>query len=354
MTALLTVAARAPGRVNLIGDHTDYTGGFCLPIAIDRWVEVEVRPEPGSTTVRLRSESLGSAVAIPLDVAAPALIEPEWGRYVGAVVKRLRLATGCSGEVRSTVPIGSGLSSSAALEVATALALGAGTMGADRTIDRLAVAMLCRDAEHEARGVPTGLLDQLASLFGVADHALLLDCATNEVTPARLPPPDEAELVVIDGGGRSLAASGYRDRVEECRRAEAEIGPLRTARVGDAEAIGDPVLRRRARHVVTENGRVHDFVAAVEAGDAGSAGAIMDASHRSLSEDFESSTPAIDDLRAQLRAAPGVLGARLTGGGWGGAVVALTRPGALAARGWTVRAVDGAAVEIREPEGPDQ
>ena len=334
-----TVVARSPGRVNLIGDHTDYTGGFCLPIAIDRWVEVEVQPEADSRVVALRSDAEAMAVEFPIDVVDAATVEPEWGRYVAAVVKRLGLSHGFSGVVRSDVPMGSGLSSSAALEVAVALALGA------NGLDPLALAMLCRDAEHEARGVPTGLLDQLASIFGVAGHALLLDCSTNTVTPTPLPPDDEAEFIVISGGPRDLARTGYADRVDECRRAEAEVGPLRTAVPADVERIADSTVRRRARHVVGENARVREFAAALAAGHVEVAGRIMNASHRSLREDYESSTPAIDALCDDLRSQPGVLGARITGGGWGGCVVALARPGSLAGRGWTVRAVAGASVD---------
>jgi galactokinase len=202
--------------------------------------------------------------------------------------------------------------------------------------------MLCRDAEHEARGVPTGLLDQLASILGVAGHALLLDCATNTVTPTPL--PEAARFVVLHHGQRELAATGYAERVEECRRAEREIGPLRTATSADVEAITDPTLRRRARHVVTENARVHAFADAISSDQLELAGEIMNASHHSLRADFESSTPEIDLLCDDLRRQPGVLGARITGGGWGGCVVALTRPGALAGRGWPVRAVAGASV----------
>jgi galactokinase len=204
--------------------------------------------------------------------------------------------------------------------------------------------MLCRDAEHEARGVPTGLLDQLASVFGVAGHALLLDCSTNSITPTPLPPDEEAEFVVIYGGARDLANTGYSDRVDECRRAEAEIGPLRIAALADVERITDPTVRRRARHVVGENERVREFAAALAGERLEDAGRIMDASHRSLRDDYESSTPDIDALCDELRSHPGVLGARITGGGWGGCVVVLARPGSLAGRGWIVRAVAGASL----------
>ena len=178
---------------------------------------------------------------------------PAWGRYVASVARRVGPSHGFVGTVRSDLPIGAGLSSSAALEVAVALAL-----GADRS-DPLALATLCRDAEHEARGVPTGLLDQLASILGVAGHALLLDCATNTATPTPLPPGDEVAIVVFTGAPRQLAATGYAERVAECERIEQQIGPLRSAAPADVERLADPTLRRRARHVVGENARVHEL-----------------------------------------------------------------------------------------------
>ena len=330
------VVARAPGRVNLIGDHTDYTGGLCLPLAVDRWVDVSVEPVAGSREVRLRSEAEGSEVRVPLDVTDVSSIQPPWGRFVAAVVQEVRPRHGVRGVVQSTVPMGVGLSSSAALSVACALALGAAAG------DRLALARLCQRAEHAARGVPTGLLDQLASVFGVAGHALAIDCTTSAVTPVALPPTDEAEVVVVPGPARRLADTAYAERVAECRRAEAEVGPLHAAGRAAVERITDPVVRRRARHVVTENERVRACVSALAAGELDQVGQLLDASHRSLSEDYESSTDAIDARCEALRGRPGVFGVRITGGGWGGAIVALARPGALEGEGWVVRAVDGA------------
>jgi galactokinase len=288
-------------------------------MAIDRWVEVAGEREPGSRVVVLRSDARPEAVEIPLENADVPL-GPGWGRYVAGVVRRLDLHHGFVGVVHSDLPIGAGLSSSAALEVATALAV-----GADST-DPLALARLCRDAEHEARGVPTGRLDQLACILGVAGHALLLDCSTYTVVPASLPPTDEAAFVVVSGARRELSRTSYTDRVDECRRAEQEIGPLRTASPDLVERIADPTLRRRARHVVSENARAREFAEALAAGQLERGGRLMDASHASLRNDFESSTPAIDALCDELRADPGVFGARITGGGWGGSVVALTRP----------------------------
>ena len=316
------VTARAPGRVNLIGDHTDYTGGFCFPIAISQGVTVTGRRT--GDRIRIRSDTEATVADLPLDIAEPAAVEPAWARYVAAVVAALRPTVGLDAEITSDLPQGVGLSSSAALEVAVALALGADTS------DPLALAQLCRAAEHAARQVPTGILDQLASIFGRAGHGLLIDCCSLDVTPVPMPPSDEVEWrVITPAHGRDLAASQYSTRVDQLARVQEAVGPLRDACLGDLDVIDDAVLRARARHVITENDRVGQFAAALERGDATTAGALMTASHRSLAVDFESSTPAIDELCHDLLTRHDVLGARITGGGWGGAVVALTRPGAL-------------------------
>jgi galactokinase len=318
-----TVAAWAPGRVNLIGDHTDHTGGWCFPIAIERGVAVT--GTRGGDRVRLVSDTEEAVVDLGLDVADPSSVEPPWGRYVAGVVAQLRPSSGVDARITSTLPVGVGLSSSAALEVAVALALGADPSAV------VALARLCQAAEHAARGVPTGLLDQLASIGGVAGCGLLIDCTALTTTPVPLPPPDEVSWVVVTPpAGRHLAASAYGERVAELAVAERAIGPLREATPDVLGTLRDATIRARARHVVGENARVHAFVDAVRRGALDDAGALMDESHRSLSEDFGSSTVAIDERCAALRRTPGVLGARITGGGWGGAVVALTRPGALA------------------------
>lgn len=344
------MVARAPGRVNLIGDHTDYTGGLCFPIAIDRAVTIAGRPDETSDVVRLSSVQEGSDAVVPLDVDDPSRHQPEWARYVAGLVAELRPPHGFSGTVTSDVPTGSGLSSSAALEVACALALGAD--GSDPVL----LARLCQAAEHAARGVPTGLLDQLASICGVAGCALRLDCRSLEITPVVLPPADTAEWLVVWAGARSLADSGYSDRVAELGLAERLVGPLRdVAAVADLDAITDPVIRRRARHVVSENVRVDDFARAIGSGDLRRAGALMAESHRSLSGDFECSTAAIDELCASLSARSGVHGARITGGGWGGCVVALTDPHAVDpgsfAVAWTVTPSTGATISARQADG---
>ena len=212
------VTARAPGRVNLIGDHTDYTGGFCFPIAISQGVTVTGRRT--GDRIRIRSDTEATVADLPLDIAEPAAVEPAWARYVAAVVAALRPTVGLDVEITSDLPQGVGLSSSAALEVAVALALGADTS------DPLALAQLCRAAEHAARQVPTGVLDQLASIFGRAGHGLLIDCCSLDVTPVPMPPSDEVEWrVIMPAHGRDLAASQYSTR-----------GPARPCRGGGRPA----------------------------------------------------------------------------------------------------------------------
>jgi galactokinase len=334
------VTARAPGRINLIGDHTDHTGGLCFPMAIDRGVEIRGATTPEADVVVLSSDAEAGDAVVPLDAGDPARIDPPWARYVAGVVAELRPTHGFAGTVRTTLPSGVGLSSSAALEVAVALALGADTD------DPVRLARLCQAAEHAARGLPTGILDQISSICGVEGHGLLLDCHTVAVRAVALPPPGEAEWVaLVPRGARALESSAYGERVRELAVAEAEIGPLRLADLGSVGRLADPVIRKRARHVVTENARVRAFADAIEAGDLVAAGGSMSASHASLSTDFESSTPAIDELVGRLARTPGVFGARITGGGWGGCAVALTRPGTLVglAGAWIVRPSAGAS-----------
>ena len=293
------IVARAPGRVNLIGEHTDTTFGLCLPIAIDHAVEITYTPDPSRSDVVLTSDTEPHPATVPVDVSDPSALEPAWARYVAGVVQQVRPAFGGTGHVTSTLPAGVGLSSSAALEVACALALGADVN------DPVALARLCQAAEHAARGVPTGLLDQLASITGVAGHAMLLDCRDLTFEPVPLPPDDELEIVVIPGAPRSLEHSGYADRLADLHRAEAEIGPLRDASLDDLHAVVDATVRRRAHHVVTENERVRELAACLAASDVVGAGRIVSASHRSLRDDYECSLPAIDDLCALLDRTPG-------------------------------------------------
>jgi galactokinase len=205
------------------------------------------------------------------------------------------------------------------------------------------------EAERSATGVPCGILDQLSSLSGVAGHALLMDCRDRTTTPVAV--PDEARIVVVDSGSRLLADGEYAARRAQCEAAEAALGTsLRDATATDLVAISDPVVRRRARHVVTENRRVLDAAAALAAGDLHSAGALMVESHRSLAEDFEVSTSDLDALVGQLRATAGVHGARMTGGGFGGCAVALCEPDAVVEG--AVDVVPSGGAWVRTAAGP--
>ncbi len=349
--------AFAPGRVNLIGDHTDTTGGLVLPMAVDLGTTVSGRTG-GEPVVELTSDHDPRAARVPLDAEDPATAHPEWARYVAGVVAQVRPSEGFTGHVTTTLPVGAGLSSSAALEVAVALALG--FVGSP--ID---LAKLTQAAEQLASGVPCGIMDQLASAAGVDGHALLIDCHTLHVDPVAI--PDDAEIRVIHSGQtRALAGSAYAERTAALHRAEATVGPLRLidgvadlepllrpARPATSPAIntadhardtsgtGADVLHRRARHVVTENARVRAAAEALRSGDLPAVGVAMVDSHRSLRDDFEVSTAVLDALVDRLVATPGVHGARLTGAGFGGCVVALTEPGALD-EGWRVRPSAGA------------
>lgn len=331
MTAERMRRVRAPGRVNLIGDHTDYTGGLVFPLAIDRWTVIEHHRAD-----RMELTSDDEAETVSFDHRRPP--DPRtlrsWGRYVAAVVGELRPDHGLAGRVHTTIPIGSGLSSSAALEVALAIALGFEG-------DPVELAQLCRRAEHTATGVPTGIMDQLCIAAATDGCATLIDCHTLDLTQVPLPPADEVEIVVDFVAARTLEGSEYETRVAECARAEELIGPLRSADRAVVEAIDDPTIRARARHVVTENQRVRDFEAALAAGDLVEAGRIMTEGHASLRDDYATSTPVMDEVVERWTSVPGVLGARMTGGGFGGCVVALCRPG-TAIEGWRVRPVAGA------------
>ncbi len=334
-----------PGRVNLIGDHTDYNLGIALPMAIGLGVTVDVTPSDDDLVTVTSDAYPGERAVVPLvpDAGPATTFEPAWARLVAAVVGLARPAAGCTVRITSTLPRGAGLSSSAALSVALADALG--VSGTARE-----VAGLCREAEHRT-GVPVGLLDPLVCAGGLGGHALRIDFATGAT--ADVPLPDGAGFVVVDSGiRRDLRTSAYAVRVAECEAAAAVVGPLGLAGPADLAGLRDPVLRRRARHVVTECARVDEFAEALAVGDLVAAGAVMDTSHRSLADDFEVSTPALDELVAGVRAREGVHGARVTGAGFGGCVVVLADPGALDPadldrRAWRVEAVDG-TVTARE------
>ena len=319
------VVSFAPGRVNLIGDHTDYTGGFAMPLALSAGTEVTFLPDPSASEVKLSSageeEPVSVSLTIKEDPVEVAMVLPEWGRYVAGVVAAVRPRAGGQGTISSALPAGAGLSSSASLEVALALALGAEESPAF-------LARRCQRAEHLATGTETGILDQLAIASAREGNAMLIDCDSLEVT--QVPVPAEAEFVAVHCGvARRVERSDYDRRRKECAAAETEIGPLRRASVHDVDAIRDPLVRKRARHVVSENARTLGFKSSLEHGDLRQAGALMSDSHRSLATDFEVSLPELDALVKWLEEQPGVYGARLSGAGFGGCAVALSEAGAL-------------------------
>jgi galactokinase len=334
---LSQVTAFAPGRVNLIGDHTDTSGGVVLPMAIQLGTTVVAECGGVGDPVRVRSDEQDGEASVPLRPGPAAGYEPAWARYVAGVVQQVSPELGARALVSSTLPSGVGLSSSAALEVSLALALGfEGTP--------LELAQACQRAEQAATGVPSGIMDQLCSAAGVEGHALLIDCYSLEVRP--VPVPGQARIVVVDSGQRrTLVGSPYAERVAQVTAAEAVVGPLRLARPEHLDAIEDHVVRRRARHVVTENARVREAAAALAEGDLFTVGEAMVASHASLRDDFEVSTPRLDDLVDHLIDTPGVWGARVTGAGFGGCVVALCDPTADV-DGWWVTPSQGAHVSL--------
>jgi galactokinase len=345
----------APGRVNLIGEHTDYNGGFVLPAAIPQRTVVEVAPR-GDQRVRVTSAEMGAGgggVGASLEfVLGDERRTGTWVDYVQGVTWSLRehglTLGGFDARIASDVPIGAGLSSSAALEVALLRALrSAFGLG----FDELTLAKLAQRGENTIVGAPVGILDPMACNLADEHTALFLD--TRSLVFERVPLPDGAELLVIDSGVRhDHAAGGYRTRRAECERAAALLG---VAELRDVDAAVLPSLLarlpeplgRRARHIVSENGRVLAAVAALRAGAFQTVGELFAASHASMRDDYEVSVPTVDAMVARALAEPDVYGARLTGGGFGGAVVAIARRGtgrAAAAR--IARGIPGARVLV--------
>jgi len=322
---------RAPGRVNLIGEHTDYNLGFVLPIALDRSTYVESRPSPNRNFL-FYSEQHDSQFSWPAADTLNMKPRKHWSDYVVGVAVELAKAgvplepLECS--IYSEVPEGSGLSSSAALEVSSAL-----TFLQGRDFDRRELAQLCRRAETDFVGMPCGIMDQFVSIFGQEHAAIRLDCRSLDYEAVTLP-SDSVVIAVNSMVKHELGASAYRTRVAECAEAVAairqehpEVESLRDATPEQIETASmSDVVRRRARHIVTENQRVLDFVTAAEAGDSTKMGSLFQASHRSMRDDYEISCEEIDFLVNAASSIPGCFGARMTGGGFGGCTVNLVSP----------------------------
>jgi galactokinase len=315
--------AWGPGRVNLIGEHTDYSGGLVLPVAIQLGVEVDVRSRSSAIVLT----SLLEGAAEPLDADGGGVPASGWARYPQAVASELaalgRRPVGFTGVVRSDLLAGAGLSSSAALEVAVAQALCA---VADFELEPFELALACQRAEFRAVGVPCGILDQAASVLGRDGFALLLDCAT--LSYELVPVPLSASLLVIDSGVvRSLEATAYARRRQELEHALQLLAVDRSTAVADEDlARLDGVSRRRLRHVVRENERVRMFAEVLRGGDLVRAGQLLAESHASLRDDYEVSVPELD-LLVELSCEAGAYGARLLGAGFGGAVLVLADSG---------------------------
>jgi galactokinase len=314
----------APGRVNLIGEHTDYNDGYVLPVAIDREALVAVA-DRDDDVVRIWSMQLDRCGEASLtDLALPAV--SGWVAYAAGVLWALRQqgidAPGVDVVVDSDVPIGAGLSSSAALECSLALALSE-LAGVD--VERIALAVMAQQAEQQIVGAPVGIMDQAISLLGRRDTVLLLDCQILRWEHVQLPmQANDLALVVIDTQvPHAHATGGYAARRTECVQAAEMLGlpSLRSASLDDVERL-DGVLRRRARHVVTENLRVLETAELLRNGEVRGIGRLLDASHVSLRDDFEVSIAQLD-LAVAAASDGGALGARMTGGGFGGSALAL-------------------------------
>ncbi len=325
----------APGRVNLIGEHTDYNGGFVLPMAIDRHTVIAAATDSSSPRARLKLQSAmtNSPVEIPLD-EPQRRGEPSWSNYVRGVVAGVerrggRVPSLCA-LIASDVPLGAGLSSSAALEVAMATLLEAVT---GMHLDPIDKARLCQTAEHEFAGVPCGLMDQLVCVLGEDRGPLLIDCRAEVARTVPLADPTVSILIANTNVRHSLGDGAYARRRAECESAARQLGvaSLRDATVeavdGARGALG-PVLHKRARHVVTENARTLEAARRFEAGAVRDAGSLFYDSHRSLRDDFEVSCAELDvlvDVARELGEGAGVYGARMTGGGFGGCTVTLVK-----------------------------
>ena len=317
----------APGRINLIGEHTDYNLGFALPIALPERTVVTYVPDNG-IDVAVRSDIQDGDVRIPLDTAPGDVAG--WAGYVAGVMWALRTAghriQGGAMSITSDVEMGSGVASSAALECAV---LGALTSAIGLRVDRIEMARIAQRAENDYVGVPTGLMDQLAALCGEPRTALMIDFRELTVRPVTFDPDasDIALLLINSRAPHQHAGGEYASRRMSCERAAADLGvsslrEVQATGIAALASVADPVDARRARHILTDNHRVLDVVAALEESDFTTIGRLFSASQASMRDDFEITTDHID-LIAETAVEAGALGARMTGGGFGGCVIAL-------------------------------
>ncbi len=334
--------AAAPGRVNVIGEHTDYNDGFVLPMAIERYTVIAAAPaakSPNRVTLR-SSEKPGKALTIDLGKPMKPFAKGTWANYPAGVIAGF-LARGVSFQgfdalIHSTVPLGGGLSSSAALEVATATLLEVMT---GQTLDPVDKALLCQQAEHQYAGVPCGIMDQFVSVMGKKDHLLLLDCRSRKTELVPMRDPSVALLIVNTNVKHELGSGQYAKRRAQCEAAAKILG-LTSLRDATAAALlkakdqMEDVVFRRARHVIGEIERTPKAASLLGASDWSAAGQLMYASHTSLRDDYEVSCSELDAVVEIARAIGengGVYGCRMTGGGFGGCAVALVKTDAVEA-----------------------
>ncbi|HZE13213.1 MAG TPA: galactokinase, partial [Chthoniobacterales bacterium] len=323
------VVYRAPGRVNLIGEHTDYNLGYVLPIALDMACYVAIAPA-SHACLRIYSRNLDQEFCIAVADLANAKPTGQWSDYVVGVARELAAIEPCDLYIASDVPAGSGLSSSAALEISAAVAL----LG-ERVMEKVEIAKLGQRAESQFVGMPCGIMDQYAAVFGYSGAALKIDCRSLEHEYVEL--PSNVRIIAVNSLVKhELGTSAYRERVAECQAAVAaiqksdpDVKSLRDVTPEHFETIQDTipsVPRRRARHVISETQRVVDFSAAARKGDLREMGRLFVTSHRSMQHDYEISCEEIDFLVDTAIELPGVYGARMTGGGFGGCTVNLVAP----------------------------
>jgi galactokinase len=326
-----TLVALAPGRVNLIGEHIDYCDGFVLPLAIERYVVIAARPNDSQTA---RITSTGEAT-IEIDLSkAQEIADPKWSNYLRGVIRGFQdleyKLPGFDASIVSSVPLGAGLSSSAALECAFATLL---EDLVDTVLSKATKAFLAQKAEHDFAGVPCGIMDQFASTFGMEDQLILIDCRTSEPEMVPFSDPSISIIVANTKVSHDLSDGGYRTRRKETEEGLALAGKesWRDVTMEDVyaaqEKMGDRIFRR-SRHVVTEIARTAQVVEAFKSGDFSNIGSLMEGSHLSLRDDFEVSCDELDlmvALAKEIGFEDGVLGARITGGGFGGSTITLCR-----------------------------